>query len=88
MIDEIKIILEGIDKTETESEKGWWSTSKGAEFGRKILMLIEKVIESQVQFKITDFGIIYALYGDRLYLSIDNGTTWRKINLPEFEEDK
>jgi len=27
-------ILAGIDKTETESDNGWWETSTGAEFGR------------------------------------------------------
>jgi len=38
----IREILKGIDKTESESEDGWWETSEGAEFGRKKL---EELIE-------------------------------------------
>jgi len=39
----ISKLLEGIDKTEIESNIGWWETSTGAEFGKKILDSINKV---------------------------------------------
>ena len=32
-MNEILKILEGIDKTEAESNNGWWETSIGAQFG-------------------------------------------------------
>ena len=32
-MNEILKILEGIDKTEAESDNGWWETSIGAQFG-------------------------------------------------------
>ena len=34
---QIRKVLNGIDKTETEDVSGWWETSNGAEFGRKKL---------------------------------------------------
>lgn len=37
-------ILNGIDKTESESGEGWWETSTGAEFGAKKLDQIEGLI--------------------------------------------
>ncbi len=44
--EEIKIILEGIDKDECSHGEGWWETSDGAEFGKnklnEILELIDK----------------------------------------------
>lgn len=40
-LEQIKAILEGIDKTEGESDDGWWETSSGAEFGAKQLAAIE-----------------------------------------------
>ena len=33
-------ILHGIDQTETESQGGWWETSKGADFGADVLTKI------------------------------------------------
>ena len=33
VMDNIKEILIGIDKTESDCVTGWWETSKGAEFG-------------------------------------------------------
>jgi len=35
LIKYIDSLLEGIDETETDSEKGWWETTPGAEFGEK-----------------------------------------------------
>ena len=35
LIKYIDSLLEGIDETETDSEKGWWETTSGAEFGEK-----------------------------------------------------
>lgn len=40
LMEDIKSILNGIDKTETENPNGWWETSKGAEFGAKKLSQI------------------------------------------------
>ena len=39
---ELKVVelLEGIDETEIESEKGWWETSTGAELGAETLAQI------------------------------------------------
>lgn len=46
---ELTSILKGIDKTETESDEGWWETSSGAEFGRnklkEVLNLIDKMLK-------------------------------------------
>lgn len=39
-------VLQGIDKTETESEDGWWETSTGAEFGRKKLESILELLDN------------------------------------------
>ena len=36
-LEQIELILSGIDKTECEANGGWWETSTGAEFGRKKL---------------------------------------------------
>lgn len=33
-------LLDGIDKTQIESDEGWWETSTGAEFGSSILKII------------------------------------------------
>ena len=43
MLNEIKKILDGIDKTETEAPSGWWETSTGAKFGASILDQIESL---------------------------------------------
>jgi hypothetical protein len=46
IVEQIKSILNGIDKTETETENGWWETSCGAEFGsaklKELLALVDK----------------------------------------------
>ena len=43
----IKVYLDGIDKTQSEYDDGWWETSTGAEFGKecliKILVTVEKI---------------------------------------------
>lgn len=44
--DEIKEILEGIDKEEIEG--GWWETSTGAEFGEKKLAEIKALFEGDL----------------------------------------
>ncbi len=41
----IEAILEGIDKTENESERGWWETSTGAEFGATKLAEIRALLQ-------------------------------------------
>ena len=33
-------LLDGIDKTQIESDEGWWETSTGAEFGSSVLKII------------------------------------------------
>ena len=45
LLNEIKNILEGIDKTEVEDVNGWWETSTGAEFGRDVMRKITILIE-------------------------------------------
>jgi hypothetical protein len=40
----IVAILSGIDKEETEALDGWWETSTGAEFGKRIL---QKILEPE-----------------------------------------
>jgi hypothetical protein len=45
LIDGIKKILAGIDETETESQLGWWETSSGAEFGKRKLDELIKLIQ-------------------------------------------
>lgn len=50
LIEKIKQILEGIDKEESDDDKGWWETSTGAEFGKaKLEQVIQAVIESNQQ---------------------------------------
>lgn len=44
---EIIDLLEGIDKIETDHDKGWWETSTGADFGSKILIKLKKLFEGQ-----------------------------------------
>lgn len=46
-LDRLKKIMEGIDKTETESLKGWWSNSNGAKFGSNILVQIEDLFRGK-----------------------------------------
>jgi hypothetical protein len=53
MMDRIKAILAGIDKTETEHPDGWWETSVGAEFGARKLAEIRAAIEPPSQFSAT-----------------------------------
>ena len=45
LIDHVRQTLNGIDRTETERE-GWWETSTGAEFGRKKLAELEALLRS------------------------------------------
>jgi hypothetical protein len=47
IIKRIKKILEGIDETETESQFGWWETSSGAEFGKRKLDELIKLIQDR-----------------------------------------
>lgn len=42
----IKIYLDGIDKTQSEYDDGWWETSSGAEFGKECLTKVLKVVEA------------------------------------------
>ena len=39
-VEAVKVVLKGIDQTETESPDGWWETSVGAEFGARKLKYI------------------------------------------------
>lgn len=43
LIEQVKVILNGIDKDECYDDNGWWGTLGGAEFGKKRL---EEVIEA------------------------------------------
>lgn len=43
---EIDIILDGIDKDETEHKSGWWETSTGVEFGKKKLVEVKECIKN------------------------------------------
>jgi hypothetical protein len=45
LIEGIRKILKGIDETETESQFGWWETSAGAEFGKRKLDELIKLIQ-------------------------------------------
>lgn len=36
-IDRVILILSGIDKTDSDSNDGWFETSEGASFGKKAL---------------------------------------------------
>lgn len=45
IIEQIKLILYGIDRTETDSPEGWWETSDGAQFGTRKLEEIIQAIE-------------------------------------------
>ena len=38
----ILALLDGITETETDSDNGWWETSKGAEFGKSIVQKIKE----------------------------------------------
>ena len=46
-LDKIEAILFGIDKTENESEAGWWETSTGAHFGETKLNEIRAVFKME-----------------------------------------
>jgi hypothetical protein len=43
VVREVIVILDGIDMAETDSEKGWWETSAGAEFGKNKLAQIQAI---------------------------------------------
>lgn len=38
----VERLLNGIDQTEVEDEKGWWETSDGAKGGKMILDLLRE----------------------------------------------
>ena len=44
-LERLRRIVRGIDKTETESDEGWWETSTGAEFGADVLDELEKLVD-------------------------------------------
>jgi hypothetical protein len=46
----IEQILHGIDKQETDDINGWWETSTGAEYGKRKLAEIKKLIETELSF--------------------------------------
>lgn len=50
----VEKVLIGIDSTETESEKGWWETSAGAEFGRKKKLELIKILKRHLILKAKD----------------------------------
>jgi len=37
-------IFQGIDETESDSDFGWWETSAGADFGKKKLNEVRKLL--------------------------------------------
>lgn len=43
LIDKVIVILKGIDECESETDHGYWETSGGAKFGKKILNKIKKL---------------------------------------------
>jgi len=45
---EIRVLLKGIDKDELQHEEGWWSTSKGAEFGKEKLDELIRLVSIHV----------------------------------------
>lgn len=45
-IEAIKKLSTGIDECETDSNTGWWETDVGAEFGKKYLESLLKIINS------------------------------------------
>jgi len=45
---EIRSLLKGIDKEELEDYEGWWSTSKGAEFGKEKLEELIRLVSIHV----------------------------------------
>jgi len=47
ILPKIESILAGIDKTEIESESGWWETSTGAEHGAAALKQIRELLSQQ-----------------------------------------
>ena len=46
--EEIRGLLKGIDKEELEDYEGWWSTSKGAEFGKEKLEELIRLVNTHV----------------------------------------
>ena len=45
MKDKLNEILKGIDKTQCESDDGWWETTVGAEFGAKKLKEVQELVK-------------------------------------------
>jgi hypothetical protein len=55
LLNKILKILEGIDKTETETTpecNGWWETSTGADFGAKKIEEIKALFENEPKMNI------------------------------------
>ena len=53
LLNTIRKILTGIDKTEIEQDNGWWETSYGAEFGEKklieLIIAVENIIDKNIK---------------------------------------
>jgi hypothetical protein len=47
ILKQIEEILAGIDKTETDDDKGWWETSTGAKFGKDKLNQIRLLFKDK-----------------------------------------
>lgn len=47
LVERIIDILQGIDKTETEDDAGWWETSDGAAFGAGRLAAVLAILEKK-----------------------------------------
>jgi hypothetical protein len=45
LLDAVLQELDGIDKTESEDENGWWETSTGADFGVEKLQEIRNLFD-------------------------------------------
>lgn len=45
-IDELRVLLKGIDETESDSEYGWWETSAGAKFGARKFAQVAALIRT------------------------------------------
>ena len=48
LIEKVKEILNGIDEQQTESDQGWWETSKESDFGRNKLKDLIAAIELEI----------------------------------------
>ncbi|MBY6055357.1 hypothetical protein [Leisingera daeponensis] len=48
LIEKVREILDGIDRTESEAD-GWWETSVGADFGGGKLAELERAIRAEFE---------------------------------------